>query len=76
MNNDGKIDDVYYADYQAPTGLTLTAGQSVTVSYYLTANSKTDDGFGNTAAKYGIVSHGNNSTPPTPGADYCTITGQ
>lgn len=45
INQDGKIDDVYYADYLAPTGIVLAVGESVTVAHLLIANTKTDDGF-------------------------------
>jgi hypothetical protein len=45
INGDGKLDDVYYADYLVSTGIVLAAGEQVRVAHLLVANSKTDDGF-------------------------------
>ena len=53
---------MWYVDYLAPTGLTLTAGQTVTIAYTLTANVKTDDGFGNKFDPGDIISSGNTCT--------------
>jgi hypothetical protein len=65
FNNDGTIDDVWYADYLAPTGITLATGQSVTVAFTLTANAKTDDGFGTNIPAFQTISSGTS----------CTVTG-
>ena len=67
FNADGVPDDVYYADYLAPTGLTLAAGQTVTVRYQLTANVKTDDGFGTNIPAFTTIT-ASGSTP-------CSVTG-
>ena len=69
IDNDGKIDDVWWADYLAPTGITLAAGESVSVSYLLTADAKTDDGFGFKFDK-------NETIAPAPGTPPCVVTGQ
>jgi len=65
FNGDGVVDDVWYADYLAPTGLTLAAGESVRVAYTLTANVKTDDGFYKGIPAYSTIASGSN----------CTVTG-
>jgi hypothetical protein len=65
INNDGVVDDVYYMDYLAPTGITLAAGESVTVAYTLTANAKTDDGFGFKFDAFQTIASGSS----------CTVTG-
>jgi hypothetical protein len=65
FNGDGVVDDVWYADYLAPTGVTLAAGQTVTVSYTLTANVKTDDGFFKGIPAFSTIATGNS----------CTVTG-
>jgi hypothetical protein len=65
FNGDGTPDDVWYADYLAPTGVTLAAGQTVTVSYTLTANVKTDDGFYKGIPAYSTIASGTT----------CTVTG-
>lgn len=62
FNGDGKIDDVWYADYLAATGITLATGQSVTVAYTLTANVKTDDGFGNNIPAFQTIASGTSCT--------------
>jgi hypothetical protein len=62
---DGTREKVYTSNYLAPTGLTLTVGETVTVSYTLTANAKTDDGFGFAYDKFETISTWNG----------CTVTG-
>ena len=65
INGDGVIDDVWYTDYLSATGVVVGLNQSVTVSYVLTANSKTDDGFGYKFNAYDTIASGTS----------CTVTG-
>ena len=60
VNQDGKVDDIYYADYLVSTGVVLSLGQSVKVEHLLIANTKTDDGFGNALKAGQPLSSGTN----------------
>jgi hypothetical protein len=65
MNNDGVIDDVWYADYLMATGVTVATGETVRIAHSLTANAKTDDGFGFRYNAGDTISSGSN----------CSVTG-
>lgn len=62
FNGDGVIDDVWYSDYQVPTGVVLGVDQSVTIAYTLTANVKTDDGFFKGIPAYSTIASGTSCT--------------
>ena len=62
---EGKRQKVYLMSYRVQTGIFIPAGETVTISYTLTASAKTDDGFGNRYAAGETISTWNG----------CTVTG-
>jgi hypothetical protein len=62
---DGTRQKIYASDYLVSTGVTLAAGQTVTVAHLLIANAKTDDGFGNNIP----------ANTPLSSKSNCTVTG-
>jgi hypothetical protein len=62
---DGKIEKIWQTNYRTGTGVTLAAGETVRITYVLTANTATDDGFGFKFKAGEVLSSGNT----------CTVTG-
>lgn len=60
----GKLQKIWFSNYLYPTGLFVPAGESVTIQFTLTANSRTDDGFGFAYNPFEVISTGS-----------CTVTG-
>ena len=59
---EGKLQKVWLSNYLMPTGVMVAVGETVTVSYTLTASAKTDDGFGNKFNAFETMSSGSTCT--------------
>jgi hypothetical protein len=65
VDGNGKLQKIWLSSYLAPTSLYVPDGETWRISYSLTADRKTDDGFGTKKNAYEVLSGGNT----------CTVTG-
>jgi hypothetical protein len=65
LQPDGKIQKFWLTNYQTGTGVSLAAGETVRITYVLTADTATDDGFGFKFKAGEVLSSGSS----------CTVTG-